>query len=162
MRSKCNSSLIYLENSRGEYLMLHRVKKKNDINHDKWIGVGGGFEYGESPEECALRETLEETGLTLTDYRYRGIVTFDWAGAEETQHMHLFTASAWTGELAECNEGDLEWVPKEKVYDLPIWEGDEIFFRLLEEDRPFFSLKLSYSAEDVLLRAVLDGKELPV
>ena len=155
-----NSTLIYLENQAGEYLMLHRVKKKNDINHDKWIGVGGGFEYGESPEECALRETLEETGLTLTDYRYRGIVTFDWAGAEETQYMHLFTASAWTGELAECNEGDLEWVPKEKVYSLPIWEGDKIFFRLLEEERPFFSLKLSYNAQNVLVRAALDGKEL--
>lgn len=162
MNTLYNTSLIYLENQAGEYLMLHRVKKKNDINHDKWIGVGGGFEYGESPEECAVRETWEETGLTLTDYRYRGIVTFDWAGADETQYMHLFTASAWTGELTECNEGDLEWVPKEKVYDLPIWEGDKIFFRLLEEERPFFSLKLSYSVENVLLRAVLDGKELPL
>lgn len=162
MHIHINSTLIYLENQSGEYLMLHRVKKKNDINHDKWIGVGGGFEYGESPEECAIRETFEETGLTLTDYRYRGIVTFDWAGAEETQHMHLFTASAWTGELTECNEGDLEWVPKEKVCDLPIWEGDKIFFRLLEEERPFFSLKLSYSAENILLRAALDGKELPL
>lgn len=156
-----NSSLIYLENENGEYLMLHRVKKKNDINHDKWIGVGGGFEYGESPEECAIRETFEETGLTLTDYRYRGVVTFDCEGYE-TQYMHLFTATAWTGELAECNEGDLEWVPKEKVYSLPIWEGDKIFFRLLEEERPFFSLKLSYDAQDVLRRAVLDGKELPL
>ena len=161
MRSKCNSSLIYLENSRGEYLMLHRVKKKNDINHDKWIGVGGGFEHGESPEECALRETREETGLTLTDCRFRGIVTFDCEG-QETLYMHLFTASGWTGELTDCDEGELEWVPKEKVYDLPIWEGDEIFFRLLEEDRPFFSLKLTYSAENDLLRAVLDGKELPL
>lgn len=155
-----NSSLVYLENEKGEYLMLHRVRKKNDINHDKWIGVGGGFEYGESPEECALRETREETGLTLTDYRFRGVVTFDCEG-QETQYMHLFTATAWTGEMiAECNEGDLEWVPKEKVYDLPIWEGDKIFFRLLEEERPFFSLKLSYDAKDVLLRAVLDGRVL--
>ena len=161
MRSKCNSSLIYLENSRGEYLMLHRVKKKRDINQGKWIGVGGGFEHGESPEECAVRETREETGLTLTDCRFRGIVTFDCEG-QETLYMHLFTASGWTGELIDCDEGELEWVPKEKVYDLPIWEGDKIFFRLLEEERPFFSLKLSYSAEDVLLRAVLDGKELPV
>ena len=156
-----NSTLIYLENAAGEYLMLHRVKKKNDINHDKWIGVGGGFERSESPEECAVRETREETGLTLTDYRYRGVVTFDCEGYE-TQYMHLFTATAWTGELAECNEGDLEWVPKEKVYSLPIWEGDKIFFRLLEEERPFFSLKLSYDAQDVLRRAVLDGKELPL
>lgn len=157
-----NSTLIYLENQAGEYLMLHRVKKKNDINHDKWIGVGGGFEYGESPEECAIRETFEETGLILTDYRFRGIVTFDCEGQKCTQYMHLFTASAWTGELTECNEGDLEWVPKAKVCDLPIWEGDKIFFRLLEEERPFFSLKLSYSAENVLLRAALDGKELPL
>ncbi len=141
--------------------MLHRVKKKNDINHDKWIGVGGGFEHGESPEECALRETFEETGLTLTDYRLRGIVTFDCEG-QETLYMYLFTASAWTGELSECSEGDLEWVPKKKVYSLPIWEGDKIFFRLLEEGRPFFSLKLSYDAQDVLLRAALDGKELPL
>lgn len=160
-RLHVNSSLIYLENENGEYLMLHRVKKKNDINHDKWIGVGGGFERSESPEECAVRETREETGLTLTDYRYRGVVTFDCEGYE-TQYMHLFTATAWTGELAECNEGDLEWVPKEKVYSLPIWEGDKIFFRLLEEERPFFSLKLSYDAQDVLRRAVLDGKELPL
>ena len=159
MRSKCNSSLIYLENSRGEYLMLHRVKKKNDINHDKWIGVGGGFEHGESPEECALRETREETGLTLTDCRFRGIVTFDCEG-QETLYMHLFTASGWTGELADCDEGELEWVAKEKVYDLPIWEGDKIFFRLLEQERPFFSLKLSYDRGDVLRRAVLDGEEL--
>ena len=156
-----NATLIYLENEAGEYLMLHRVKKKNDINHDKWIGVGGGFEHGESPEECALRETFEETGLTLTDYRLRGIVTFDCEG-QETLYMYLFTASAWTGELSECSEGDLEWVPKKKVYSLPIWEGDKIFFRLLEEGRPFFSLKLSYDAKDVLLRAALDGKELPL
>ena len=159
MRDMHNSTLIYLENDRGEYLMLHRVKKKNDINHDKWIGVGGGFEHGESPEECAVRETREETGLTLTDYRYRGIVTFDCEG-QETLYMHLFTASGWTGELGECSEGNLEWVPKEKVCDLPIWEGDEIFFRLLEAERPFFSLKLSYDARNVLLRAVLDGEEL--
>ena len=154
-----NTSLIYLENENGEYLMLHRVKKKNDINHDKWIGVGGGFEEGESPEDCALRETWEETGLTMTDYRFLGIVTFDCEG-QETSLMHLFTATAWTGELIECNEGNLEWIPKEKIYDLPIWEGDKIFFRLLEEDRPFFSLKLSYDANDILLRAILDGKEL--
>ena len=158
-----NSTLIYLENEAGEYLMLHRVKKKNDVNHDKWIGVGGGFEHGESPEECAIRETREETGLTLTDYRYRGIVTFDCAAQEGTEYMHLFTATAWTGEMVtECSEGTLEWVPKEKVCGRPIWEGDKIFFRLLEEERPFFSLKLSYDAKDVLLRAVLDGKELPL
>ena len=156
-----NSTLVYLENAAGEYLMLHRVKKKNDINHDKWIGVGGGFEHGESPEECALRETREETGLTLTDYRYRGIVTFDCAG-QETQYMHLFTADRWTGELIECDEGDLEWVSKERVPELPIWEGDRVFFRLIEDPAsPFFSLKMEYRG-DRMVRAALDGKELPL
>lgn len=154
-----NSTLVYLENAAGEYLMLHRVKKKNDINHDKWIGVGGKFEQGESPEDCAFRETREETGLTLTDYRFRGIVTFDYED-RTTEYMHLFTATGWTGEQIQCNEGDLEWVPKEKVQSLPIWEGDKIFFRLLAEDRPFFSLKLSYDTTDRLTAAVLDGKAL--
>ena len=157
-----NCTLCYLENDREEYLMLHRVKKKNDINHDKWIGVGGGFEHGESPEECALRETFEETGLTLTDYRLRGIVTFDCEG-QETLYMYLFTASAWTGELSECSEGDLEWVPKKKVYSLPIWEGDEIFLRLLAEDAPPFLLTLDYRSDgERLTRAVLNGKALPI
>ena len=155
-----NSTLVYLENAAGEYLMLHRVKKKNDINHDKWIGVGGKFEQGESPEDCAIRETREETGLTLTDYRFRGIVTFDYED-RDTEYMHLFTAAGWTGTLTDCNEGDLEWVPKEKVQDLPIWAGDKIFFRLLEEERPFFSLKLSYNTYDDLIGAVLDGVPLP-
>ena len=134
--------------------MLHRVKKKNDINHDKWIGVGGKFEDKESPEECMLREAFEETGLTLTDYQYRGIVTFV-SDEYETEYMHLFTASAWSGEMTECNEGILEWVPKNQVPELPIWEGDKIFFRLIAENRPFFSLKLSYSG-DILVDAVLD------
>jgi len=157
-----NFTLCYLENEKQEYLMLHRVKKKNDINHDKWIGVGGKFEAGESPEECVVRETWEETGLTLTDYRFRGIITFDCAG-QETQYLHLFTASGWTGELTECNEGDLEWIGKKAVYDLPIWEGDKIFFRLLEDpDRPFFSLKMCYDASDRLTYAALDGRELPL
>ena len=154
-----NCTLCYLENDRGEYLMLHRVKKKNDVNHDKWIGVGGKFEDGESPEECLLREVREETGLTLTDWRYRGIVTFVSEGWE-TEYMHLFTATQWTGEMAaDCDEGVLEWVPKEKVESLPIWEGDKIFFRLLNEDRPFFSLKLSYRG-DALVYAALDGREM--
>ncbi len=138
--------------------MLHRVKKKNDINHDKWIGVGGKFEDKESPEECMLREAFEETGLTLTDYQYRGIVTFV-SDEYETEYMHLFTASAWSGEMTECNEGILEWVPKNQVPELAIWEGDKIFFRLIAENRPFFSLKLSYSG-DILVDAVLDGKRI--
>ena len=154
-----NCTLCYLENDKNEYLMLHRVKKKNDVNHDKWIGVGGKFEADESPEECLLREVREETGLTLTGYRFRGIITFVAEG-HETEYIYLYTAGGWTGEMIECNEGDLEWVPKEKVCDLPIWEGDKIFFRLIEDpDSPFFSLKMSYQGDE-LVYAALDGKEL--
>ena len=154
-----NCTLCYLENDRGEYLMLHRVKKKNDVNHDKWIGVGGKFERDESPEDCLLREVREETGLTLTQYRFRAVVTFVAQGYE-TEYMHLYTATGWTGELRECDEGDLEWVPKDKVQDLPIWVGDKLFFRLIEDpDSSFFSLKLEYVGDE-LVRAVLDGKEL--
>ena len=154
-------TLCYLESEKGEYLMLHRVKKKNDVNHDKWIGVGGKFEEDESPEECLLREVREETGLTLTRWCFRGIVTFVAEG-HETEYIYLYTADQWTGEMIECNEGDLEWIPKGKVCDLPIWEGDKIFFRLIENpDSPFFSLKMAYRGDE-LVRAALDGKELPV
>ena len=154
-----STTLCYLERD-DAYLMLHRVKKQNDLNHDKWIGVGGKFEPFESPEDCLLREVQEETGLTLTSYRCRGVVTF--LLGELTEYMFLYTADAWTGTLvkdAARNEGILEWVPKEQVEQLPIWEGDKIFFRLLEEDRPFFSLKLRYE-DDTLAEAVLDGKPL--
>ena len=151
------STLCYLERG-GEYLMLHRVKKKNDVNHDKWIGVGGKFEEGESPEECLLRECREETGLTLTDWRYRGLVTFV-SDQAPTEYMHLFTAAAWTGTAHPCDEGVLEWVPMERVEALPLWEGDKIFLRLLRQDVPFFSLKLVYRGE-TLAEAVLDGRPL--
>lgn len=156
-----NSTLGYLENAQGEYLMLHRVKKKVDVNKDKWIGVGGHFEDGESPDECFCREVLEETGLTLTSFRFRGVVTFlndDGQG----EYMYLFTASDWAGELArDCNEGELAWVPKEKVAELPIWEGDKIFLQLLAQDAPPFLLTLEYR-NDRLVRAALDGRALPV
>lgn len=152
------TTLCYIENPAGEYLMLHRVKKENDCNRDKWIGVGGKFEDGESPEECVLRETLEETGLTLTDWRYRGIVTFV-SDRWETEYMHLFTATGWTGRLHECDEGVLEWVSREQFRGLPQWEGDRIFLRLIEEDAPFFSLKLRYEGEH-LAYAALNGKEM--
>lgn len=152
-----NTTLCYLLQG-DQVLLLHRVKKENDLNHDKWIGIGGKFEEGESPEECLLREAWEETGLTLTDYRYRGIVTFvsnEWEG----EYMHLYTATGWTGALKECNEGVLEWVSREKMKELPQWEGDKIFLRLLEEEAPFFSLKLCYEG-DRLTYATLNGKEL--
>ena len=156
-----NCTLCYLENDKDEYLMLHRVKKKHDVNHDKWIGVGGKFEADESPEECLLREVREETGLTLTGYRFRAVITFVAEG-HETEYIYLYTADRWTGEMIECNEGDLEWVPKKKVCDLPIWEGDKIFFRLIEDpNSPVFSLKMSYRGDD-LVYAALDGSELPL
>ena len=155
-----NCTLCYLENDRGEYLMLHRVKKKHDVNQDKWIGVGGKFEENESPDECLIREVREETGLTLTDYRLPGVVTFVSQGWE-TEYMFLYTATGWTGELlADCDEGTLEWVDKKNVGDLPIWKGDELFFRQIEDpNSPFFSLKLSYRGDE-LVYAALDGKEL--
>lgn len=137
-----NTTLIYLEQN-GSYLLLHRVKKKNDINKDKWIGVGGKCEENESPEECALRETYEETGLTVTDLRYRGVVTFV-SDEYEGEYMHLFTGSQFEGKLKNCDEGELEWIPQEQVLRLPTWEGDAIFLKLLFENAPFFSLKLRY------------------
>ena len=152
-----NSTLCYLEWG-DSYLMLHRVKKKDDMNHDKWIGVGGKFEDKESPEDCILRETLEETGLTLTDYRYRGLVTFI-SDEYPTEYMHLFTATGWTGAPIECSEGELAWIKKADLLSLPMWEGDKIFLRLLDTDEPFFSLKLKYEGETLVL-AVLNGKEI--
>lgn len=151
-------TLCYIEND-GKYLMLHRVKKKNDINQDKWIGVGGHFEADESPEECVLREAKEETGLTLTSYRFRGLVTFV-SGNGVTEYMHLFTADGFEGEQIICDEGNLEWIEIEKVEELNLWEGDKIFLRLLRERESFFSLKLVYDGGDKLVQAVLDGKEL--
>lgn len=151
------TTLCYLERG-DEYLMLHRTKKENDENHDKWIGVGGKFEVGESPQDCMRREILEETGLTVADYRYRGIVTFV-SDIYETEYMHLFTVTDWTGEARECDEGELAWIKKQKLFDLTLWEGDRIFLRLLQEDAPFFSLKLTYRGDE-LTEAVLDGKLL--
>ena len=158
-RSKL-TTLCYMERE-GEWLMLHRVSKKNDVNKDKWIGIGGHFEENESPEECLLREVKEETGLTLTSWHFRGLVTFRSTGGpvEDMEYMCLYTADGFEGEMTDCNEGTLEWVKKEAVYGLNIWEGDKIFFRLLNENAPFFSLKLTYEG-DRLTEAVLDGKKL--
>ena len=152
-----NTTLCYLEEG-DRYLMLHRVKKENDLNHDKWIGVGGKFEPGESPEECICRETLEETGLTLTEYQYRGIVTFV-SDVWETEYMHLFTATGWTGMPHECDEGELAWIKKKDLLSLPLWEGDKVFLKLLDTDTSFFSLKLKYEGEKLVL-AVLDGTRI--
>ena len=154
-----NTSLVHLEKD-GCYLMLHRVRKEADENRDKWVGIGGKFEPGESPEDCALREVREETGLTMHSWAYRGIVTFV-SDAWGTEYMHLFWSDDFSGELKDCDEGDLEWVDKQRILRLPIWEGDRIFLRLLDTDAPFFSLKLCYSG-DRLTAAVLNGKPLPL
>ena len=143
-----NSTLVHLIKD-GKYLMLHRVKKEGDYNKDKWIGVGGKFEPRESPEECARRETLEETGLTIGKMDYRGIVTFVYQ--DITEYMHLFTSEDFSGEMKECDEGNLEWVDISEVCNLPIWEGDKIFFKLMEDDAPFFSVKLVYDDDGNLI-----------
>ena len=152
-----NTTLCYVEED-GKYLMLHRTKKKNDPNENKWVGIGGKFEEGESPEDCLIREVKEETGLTLSSYRYRGIVTFV-SDLYPTEYMHLFTAHAEVKELIPCSEGELAWIEKEKVPTLPLWEGDRVFLRLLATEAPFFSLKLTYRGDD-LASAVLNGKEI--
>lgn len=154
----CMTTLCYIVKD-DCYLLMHRTKKENDINKNKWIGIGGHFEPTESPEECVLREVKEETGLTLTSYRFRGIVTF----VTETglyEYMCLYTAEAYEGEICDCEEGMLEWISKERLPELNLWRGDYIFLRLLEERENFFSLKLVYQG-DVLKEAVLDGRELP-
>lgn len=157
-REKSNlTTLCYIEQD-GKYLMLHRVKRENDVNKDKWIGIGGHFEENESPEECLLREVREETGLQLISYRFRGIITFI-SDRWDTEYMHLFTADKFSGSIGECDEGELCWVEKSKVNELPIWEGDKIFLRMLQERQDFFSLKLKYEGEK-LVEAVLDGNNI--
>lgn len=143
-----NSSLCYIEKD-GAYLMLHRTMKEVDENAGKWIGVGGGFEEGETPDECAAREIKEETGLEVKSLSYRGIVTFvsdEWG----TEYMHLFTCDSFEGELTDCDEGELEWIEKSRITDLPLWEGDKVFLDLLEKGEPFFSLKLVYKGEKLV------------
>lgn len=157
MENMENTTLIYIEKN-SKYLMLHRTKKENDINRDKWIGIGGHFEEAESPEDCVKREVMEETGLTLNRMEYRGIVTFV-SDDNFTEFMHLFWSDDFSGNIKECNEGELEWVEKSRMKELPHWEGDEIFLDLLEKRVPFFSLKLVYKKGE-LLQAVLNGELL--
>ena len=152
-----NSTLCYVLRG-NDVLMLHRVKKKNDINKDKWIGIGGKFEEDESPDECLLREAMEETGLTLTRWQCHGIVTFLNTDCDG-EYMYLFTADGFEGELKECDEGDLQWVSREFLDSLPTWEGDRIFLDLLWQDAPFFLLTLRYD-HDKLVEAVLNGKKI--
>ena len=144
-----NTTLCYIEKN-GAYLMMHRTKKINDENHNKWVGIGGKFEFGETPYDCARREILEETGLVPDTLFYRGIITFvsDRYG---TEYMHLFTCNSFSGALKEnCNEGELVWINKKEIYELPIWEGDKIFFRLIDKEEKFFSLKLVYEGEHLV------------
>ena len=152
-----NTTLCYIEKD-DSYLMLHRIKKENDVNRDKWLGIGGKFKDKESPEQCLLREVYEESGLTLNSYEYRGIVTFV-SDKYETEYMHLFKSTSFTGKLRECDEGVLEWIKKEKMLSLPLWEGDYIFLELLEKNVPFFSLKLEYKGEK-LIQALLNGEKI--
>ena len=153
------TTLCYLEQGE-DYLLLHRTKKERDENRDKWISVGGKFEDGESPEDCVLREVWEETGLTLTSYRFRGIVTFV-SDIYPCEYMHLFTADAWSGRQHPCDEGELDWINKKDFAALPMWEGDRIFLELLETRDTFFSLKLTYRGE-TLTEAILDGSPLSI
>jgi 8-oxo-dGTP diphosphatase len=153
-----NSTLCYVLRG-NDVLMLHRVKKKNDVNKDKWIGIGGKFEKNESPDECLLREAMEETGLKLTSWRCRGIVTFLPNEPWEGEYMYLFTADEFEGEVGQCNEGDLQWVSRDFLDQLPKWEGDKIFLELLWQDAPFFLLTLRYDG-DKLTEAVLNGEKI--
>ena len=153
-----SSTLCYI--TRGnEVLMLHRTKKENDINKDKWIGIGGKFLPEETPDECLLREAFEETGLTLTSWKCRGVVTFLTNGPWDGEYMYLFTADGFEGTLKDCDEGDLQWVSRDFLNELPQWEGDKIFLDLLWKDAPFFLLKLRYEG-DTLVEAVLDGQKI--
>lgn len=151
------TTLCYIEHD-NKYLMMHRVKKEKDVNKDKWVGVGGHFNEDETPEECLLREVKEETGLTLKAWSFRGVVTF-LSDRWQTEYMFLYVATDYEGELVECNEGVLEWVEKSEVLKLPIWKGDKIFLKLLEDSQEFFSLKLRYVGDE-LVEAVLNGNAL--
>lgn len=142
------TSLCYLERD-GKYLILHRTKKANDENQDKWIGVGGKFEPGETPDECALREVKEETGLTMLDHRLRGLIIFV-SDVWGTEYMYLYTATKWSGKLIECDEGELVWLDKQELLTKKLWEGDKLFLKALDEREEFFVMKLRYEGEKLV------------
>lgn len=142
------STICYIEKE-GKYLMLHRTKKQQDMNKEKWLGVGGKFEEKESPEECMIREVKEETGLTIKEYKLRGILTFT-STSYETEYIYVFTSNNFEGTLIECEEGDLQWVEKEKIRDLNLWEGDLLFIEKIQKENPFFSMKLEYDGDKLL------------
>lgn len=151
------TTLCYLERN-DQYLMLYRNKKANDVNEGKWVGVGGKFEDNETPEQCMLREVYEETGLKVTQWSYRGIVSFIsdiWPDEE----MHLFVCTQWDGQQKECDEGELRWISKRDLLEITMWEGDKIFLKMIEQEMPFFHLELSYQG-DVLVSAVCDGSPM--
>ena len=152
-----NTTLCYLEKD-GKYLMLHRTKKEKDVNKGKWLGIGGGFEGRESPEECAQREIFEETGLTAHNLKLRGIVTFD-CDVADIEYMFIFTTNQFTGEMIECNEGDLVWIEKENILSLNLWEGDKYFLELINNNSNFFSMKLTYKSDE-LIGVIIDGKKV--
>lgn len=158
MKKSQLTTLCYIEKN-DSYLLLHRTKKENDINHNKWIGIGGHFEEGESPEDCLLREVYEETGLTLTSYKFRGFITF-LSDDDPAEYMCLYTSDSFTGTIKECDEGNLEWIKKSDFLKLEHWQGDTIFLNLLQTDENFFSLKLVYK-KGILTKALLNGKEIP-
>ncbi|MBQ8840132.1 MAG: 8-oxo-dGTP diphosphatase [Clostridia bacterium] len=154
-----NTTLCYIEKD-NKYLMLHRVKKKNDVNQGKYVGIGGHFEENESPFDCVIREVLEETGLKIKSPKYRGLITFV-SDKCESEQMHLFTATDYEGEIIECNEGNLKWIDKQSLESIPMWQGDIIFLRLLDKESSFFTLKLVYEG-DTLKEAYRDEKRMEI
>lgn len=143
------TTLCYIEKN-NKYLMLHRTKKTNDPNKEKWIGVGGKIEKDESVEECLLREVMEETGLVLTEYQYRAKIYF-YSDTYDDEIMYLYTATEFTGELTECKEGELAWIEKSDVLNLNLWEGDKVFLqKILKGDIQPFIMKLYYEGEKLV------------
>lgn len=141
------TTLCYIEQN-DCYLMMHRTKKENDQSRGKWLGVGGKLETDESPEDCLNREVMEETGLTVLAYEFAGVITF-LSDIWETEYMFIYVVKSFSGELTECDEGDLHWIPKSEVMHLNLWEGDRVFLKLLLEGRYGFSLRFVYRGDDL-------------